>query len=186
MGDGYHQADGWPYRNTITRRRSIMTGSGEKNPDLFIDEGWKAQVEREREQLRHAETQQTAAGTTHPAGVHASEAPELPLSSAADAQPPLDSQDAESELPPPPPASFQYLLTMLGSQALAAMGQLGAFDNSNAPRLDYAKHFIDLLGVLEEKTRNNLTVEEASQLGGWLHDMRMMYVEFARRAAEKS
>jgi hypothetical protein len=40
----------------------------------------------------------------------------------------------------------------------------------------YAKHMIDLLGILEERTRGNLTPEESQLLGQVLADLRLRYV----------
>lgn len=82
--------------------------------------------------------------------------------------------------PPPPPATFPFLISMLGTQALAAMGHFADDPNAPPPRLDYAKHYIDLLGLLEDKTKNNLSTEESDLLRDWLHQLRMAYVEFAK------
>jgi hypothetical protein len=45
-----------------------------------------------------------------------------------------------------------------------------------------AKHFIDTLAVLEEKTKGNLTSEEASLLAAVLHQSRVGYVAAAQSA----
>ena len=42
-----------------------------------------------------------------------------------------------------------------------------------------AKHHIDTLAVLEEKTKNNLTPEEQRMLDGALYEARMRYVNVA-------
>lgn len=44
------------------------------------------------------------------------------------------------------------------------------------PRLPEAKHFIDMLAVLEEKTAGNRSAEESALLDGFLHELRMAYV----------
>ena len=83
------------------------------------------------------------------------------------------------ELPAPPPATFPLLVSMLGTQALAAMGQLRDLPDAPEPRLDYAKHYIDLLGLLEEKTKGNLSTEENDLLADWLHQLRMAFVNMS-------
>jgi hypothetical protein len=44
------------------------------------------------------------------------------------------------------------------------------------PDLDAAKHFVDLLGVLDEKTKGNLTPDEAAMIGAVAHELRLIYV----------
>lgn len=85
------------------------------------------------------------------------------------------------ELPPPPAASFPILISMLGTQALASMGHLPDAPGAPKPRLDYAKHFIDLLAMLEEKCKGNLSKEEYDLLADWLHQLRMSYINMARK-----
>jgi len=48
--------------------------------------------------------------------------------------------------------------------------------------LDLARHHIDMLGVLEEKTKGNLTEEEEQLLSGALYELRMQYVELQQQA----
>ena len=82
-------------------------------------------------------------------------------------------------LPPPPPASFEGIVQMFASQAIASMG---GFPGAGEARLDYAKYFIDLLEVLDAKTKSDRTAEEAEMLDGVLHQLRMVYVEQKKRA----
>lgn len=87
-----------------------------------------------------------------------------------------------SEQTPLPPPSFSLLVHSLSLQALAALGQWpDPSGKAVPPRLDRAKHTIDLLGILEEKTRGNLTSEEASLLERLLHELRLAYVEAVRQ-----
>lgn len=53
------------------------------------------------------------------------------------------------------------------------------------PNLDVAQQMIDILALLEEKTRGNLTLEERQLLDQILFELRMRYVE-ARRAGGRS
>lgn len=76
-----------------------------------------------------------------------------------------------------PPANFLLLVTLLATQALTALGESPAGDGVEA-KVDkvLAKHFIDLLGVLEEKTQGNLEDHEKQMLAGMLHSLRMTFV----------
>jgi Domain of unknown function (DUF1844) len=148
-----------------------MSDSSSQKPKLIIDEDWKTQVARERDEAR-----QKQAGPDVPAvGDNLEGDQPLDVKSQSKAE-----QDDLSTLPPPPPASFPFLVSMLGTQALAALGQLGDGQDAPAPRLDYAKHYIDLLDVLEGKTQGNLTTDESKLLADWLYQLRMGYVEIAK------
>jgi hypothetical protein len=86
------------------------------------------------------------------------------------------------ELPPP---SFQSLIQMLAGQAAHAMGVLPGPDGKSEVRLTLAKHFIDMLAILEEKTKSNLTGHEHRGLEQALHELRMIYVEASKKAPDE-
>jgi hypothetical protein len=76
------------------------------------------------------------------------------------------------------------LVQTLSLQALAALGQVpDPAGKATTPRLDLAKHTIDMLGMLEEKTRGNLTSDEAALLERMLHELRLAYVTLCGRPA---
>jgi len=79
-----------------------------------------------------------------------------------------------------PPASMRALVGSLASQAL--MG-LGAYADPQTGRamidLVGSRFAIDLLGVLEEKTRGNLTPEETTELKEILSELRQRFVQIA-------
>jgi hypothetical protein len=80
-----------------------------------------------------------------------------------------------------PPASFASLVSSLVTQILFALG--GIQDPQTGRRyvdLALAKHHIDSLSVLEEKTKGNLTEEEKKLLDRALYEMRMQYVRLAQ------
>ena len=54
-------------------------------------------------------------------------------------------------------------------------------DGKTEVRLDLAKHAIDMLAVIEEKTMGNLSQQEASMLENILHQLRMAYVEASKK-----
>jgi hypothetical protein len=82
-----------------------------------------------------------------------------------------------------PPASFGGLVQMLALYALEALGAVpGPDGRAAAPDPALARHSIDLLAVLEEKTRGNLTPEESRMLEQTLFDLRMLAVRVGRSA----
>jgi len=85
-----------------------------------------------------------------------------------------------AEVPGMGPASvdFHTFVLSLGSSALLHLGELERPGAAGPERnLPLAKHTIDILGVLEEKTRGNLTPEEAKLMESLLYDLRIRYVE---------
>jgi hypothetical protein len=93
-------------------------------------------------------------------------------------EPPAPAEPPAQAEPPRalPPADFATLVLSLGSSAIMYLGEAG--DGGKSERnLPMAKHAIDLLTVLEEKTKGNLNAEEEHILGGLLFDLRLRYVE---------
>ena len=93
---------------------------------------------------------------------------------ATDEPPP---EESENQLPP---ATFPLLVSSLATQALMMMGQIPDPGGKVSVELDHAKHTIDMLGMLEEKTKGNLTTEEAAMMEQVLHQLRMVYVAVAK------
>ncbi len=76
---------------------------------------------------------------------------------------------------------FSTFVMSLGSSALMHLGALpGPDGKTEGISLPLAQQTIDVLSLLEEKTRNNLSVEETELLTGLLYDLRLRYVECAR------
>ena len=72
------------------------------------------------------------------------------------------------------------LLNSLAVQTLFFLGKLAEQkDKQSEINLDMAKHNIDLLQVLEDKTKGNLTDDENKALTMTLHELRMQYVSAA-------
>ncbi|GBD37497.1 hypothetical protein HRbin36_02632 [bacterium HR36] len=84
-----------------------------------------------------------------------------------------------------PPASFALLVQSLVSQALVALGDaVHPLTGQRQVDLEMARFHIDMLGVLEEKTKGNLSRHEENALRGWLFDLRLRYVQ--KREAEQA
>jgi len=82
-----------------------------------------------------------------------------------------------------PPATFAGLVQMLSTQAMVCLGLIPTPEGKVLRQLPAGKHFIDLLAVLEEKTRRNLTGHEANFLEITLHELRLAYVEVSKEGA---
>ena len=113
------------------------------------------------------------------------EAPSPPPEAEAPPQPeatPEAEAPPETEAPPVeelPQADFHYLVVFLGTQALLCMGEQpdAAAGEKFEKNLPGAKHAIDLLGVIQEKTKGNLDDDESQLLESLLYDLRMRYVQ---------
>lgn len=92
----------------------------------------------------------------------------------------IDAQGEEGrELPAPTFATFVLSLST------SALLQLGAIESAEGarpePDLAMARHTIDILEVLEAKTRGNLDEHEEELLTGVLHDLHMRFLEAQKR-----
>ncbi|HMH42241.1 MAG TPA: DUF1844 domain-containing protein [Pyrinomonadaceae bacterium] len=77
------------------------------------------------------------------------------------------------------PASFLSLIMSLASNAASSLGMMPhPVTGESGVDLKTAKHWIDVLGMLEQKTRGNLDPQEAQTLESLLADLRMQYVSF--------
>ncbi len=99
---------------------------------------------------------------------------------AAPANAELSAETPKEEEPPRggplPPASFEMLILSLGMQAQMELG-MGAPQPENPPNLEIARHTIDLLAVLQEKTKGNLSLEENRLMENTLTELRFRYVQ---------
>ncbi len=76
-----------------------------------------------------------------------------------------------------PQLDFGTFVMSLASSVLMHLGELPHADSEkHEPNLPFAKQTIDLLGLLQDKTRGNLTDEESQLLQNLLYDLRMRYV----------
>ena len=85
-----------------------------------------------------------------------------------------------------PPASFEMLVTTFATEAMVALGQLpNPFTNEHSLNWDHAKYTIDMLQVVEEKTKGNLSTEESAMLEGLLHQLRLAFVTLRNEAGQQ-
>jgi len=125
----------------------------EKNEEkkIIVDEDWKAEARKEKEILAAQE-----------------EAEKKKTPEEKQARGPL------------PQGNFAALISMLTTQALFALGLLQVKgQEKREPDLELGKYNIDMLEILEEKTKGNLTKEEETVLANTLNELRMGYVKVA-------
>ncbi len=82
---------------------------------------------------------------------------------------------------PLPEVNFSNFVFSLSTQALIQLGEIQDPESKGtAKNLSLAKHTIDLIGMLKEKTKGNLTKEEEALVDTALYDLRMRYVKAVR------
>jgi hypothetical protein len=87
-----------------------------------------------------------------------------------------------SAAPPLPPVEFATFVLSLGSSALMHLGEVERPGTGSMEKnLPMAKHSIDILSMLESKTKGNLSAAEAQLLENLLFDLRLRYVEATRK-----
>jgi hypothetical protein len=87
--------------------------------------------------------------------------------------------------PPLPPPTFDFLVLSFKMQAEMQMGLLhfGEEKDRPAPDLNLARHAIDLLSMLQEKTRGNLSLEEQRLIENSLTELRFRFVQASEAPA---
>jgi hypothetical protein len=81
-----------------------------------------------------------------------------------------------------PEASFLSLVNMLGVEAAMHLGLIQTQGEEPLPvDTEAARHLLDMLGILQTKTRGNLTAEEDNLFENMLADLRMQFVAVSRR-----
>ena len=96
----------------------------------------------------------------------------------AETSPPSSGPEAEPAEPVRYPVSFRVMLARFSIEALIHLGvEPNPETGERQVDLDAARLPIDLLSLLEEKTRGNLDADEAKELQDVLYQLRMLYVE---------
>jgi hypothetical protein len=167
----------------------------EQPSGLHIDTDWKKQAQEEKrrlaeeEQKRAAERERAAAGPASApgagAGIGMGAGPTGSAASAggASARGRAGSPGASARERAIPDASVGTLVNSLMTQVLLYLGELAPRGVEPQVNLDMAKFNIDLLGVLEEKTKGNLAPDEQKLLDTALYETRMRYVQIASQYA---
>jgi len=83
-----------------------------------------------------------------------------------------------------PSIDFNTFVLSLSTSALMHLGELSGADEDVTINLAHAKHSIDCIALLEEKTTGNLTGEEERLINEVLYDLRLRFVA-AKKAADR-
>jgi hypothetical protein len=97
-----------------------------------------------------------------------------------------DHDDGEEVPGADDPASFINFLSTLATNAAASLGAVPhPATGKRSLDLETGKYWLDVLGMIREKTKGNLHAQEARLLDGILADLRMQYVTVVRATEEK-
>jgi len=163
---------------------------------LFNADGTPRELSAEEQAaVAKAEAQRVASAPSPPSAEAPStaEAPVTPSQEAASqtASPQPEPQaevHEETEVPgADDPTSFANFLMSIASNAASSLGMMEhPVTRKREVDLELGKHWIDILGMLQEKTRNNLSPQEQQILEGLLADLRMQYVSLANTTTQKA
>jgi hypothetical protein len=132
-----------------------------EEPKLIIDTDWKSQAQAEKERL----AQKTAAAK--------------PAAAAPGA--PAEGPEAGGQHE----VRFEDVIGLLATQALSYLGYFADPQTGQAVvSLEYAKLHIDMLGILEAKTKGNLSEQEQKFLAKTLSQIRLEFVEVSKAVAK--
>ncbi len=128
----------------------------EEEPRIIIDEGWKAQVEREREEaLKSVET------------------------------PADEADEADEELAEAGISLFDYLVSTLAAQTMMSLGLVTEEGQEKVVvDLATANHLVDSLMMLREKTIGNLTKDEEKNLNEAIAELQKVFAARVQQARE--
>jgi Domain of unknown function (DUF1844) len=141
----------------------------DEKPSLHIDTDWKRQAQEEKRRLAEEEAKKAKEQVTTSA----------PSAASVGVGPASRAAAAKGTPGEALAASFAGLVQSMLTQILFYLGDLAARGQEPHVDLDMAKFQIDMLGVLEEKSKGNLTEEEQKLLDTALYETRMRYVSVA-------
>jgi hypothetical protein len=86
-------------------------------------------------------------------------------------------ESSAQEVPPRPPIDFPSYILSYYTQGLVLLGEVpNPYTNKKEEDVDAARHILDILSMLQEKTRGNLRKEEEQLLDGVLYELRMKFM----------
>ena len=86
-----------------------------------------------------------------------------------------------------PPASFEFLVLSLRAQTEMQLGLFHFGEETEKPEPDFelARHSIDMLNVLLDKTKGNLSMSEQRLLENSLTELRFRYIQAVEESKNK-
>jgi hypothetical protein len=105
---------------------------------------------------------------------------EEPVKEAKPREEPAQSQEEKKDdqaYPPLPEVNFSTFIVSLSTEVLFHLGEIAHPGTGERQKnLPLAKHAIDTLAMIQEKTKGNLTEEERKLLENMLYDLRMWFI----------
>jgi hypothetical protein len=105
---------------------------------------------------------------------------EGPVKEAKPREEPVQAQETKTDdqaYPPLPEVNFSTFIVSLSTEILFHLGEIPHPSTGERQKnLSLAKHAIDTLAMMQEKTKGNLTEEEQKLLEGMLYDLRMCFI----------
>jgi Domain of unknown function (DUF1844) len=143
-----------------------------QSPGLHVDSDWKAAAQAEKQRLAD---ESRKAGGGEAGGAAGKAAAKGGAGQAAGG--------GAGSRRPLPGADFQTLVSTMVTQAMYTLGMIpDPQTGQRVAMLDLARHHIDMLGVLEQKTEGNLSDDEKKLLATALYELRMQYVQLSQQA----
>jgi len=127
-------------------------------PKIIVDDDWKSSAQAEKAKLVAQEQEKAEKAAQSGAGGGIDGLPEK--------------------------LGFKELISMLATQALMYMGAFPDQSGKAMVSLDVARLNIDLLSVVEEKTRGNLTEEESTMVTQTIAELQHQFVEVSKAVAQ--
>lgn len=128
-----------------------MAEEKKEEKKIIIDEDWKSKAQKEKEVLKAKEE--------------------------------AEKEDKQENRAPLPPADFSGLVSILTTQAFFALGIIRNEEDKDKtvePDWQMARYHIDMLAMLEEKCKGNLTADETRLLANTLEQLRMTFVKLSK------
>lgn len=141
-------------------------------PDGELREEYRVLAEKSTAPTGGTAATATAATVAEPAPAPARPAPEPPPAAAAE---PMDFPEMPPDVGGGP--SFFDIVEMLAEPVALYLGDAVLPDGQDVTNLGMARSYIDLLGILRQKTAGNLTAQESAFLEDLLYRMRVRYVQ---------
>ena len=99
----------------------------------------------------------------------------------------LDIQQPGDEMPLPP-ATFEFFVLSMKMQAEMSMGLIHFGDEADRPKPDFrvARHSIDLLSMIADKTKGNLSIDEQRLIENSLTELRFRFVQASESSPKQT
>jgi hypothetical protein len=140
-----------------------------------VDDDWKRKVEEEKERLSEPPRRERPARPEPPRGARGPAAAEPPREPPDE---PLEEEEADRAAAATP---FLRFVGDLANQALTALGVYpDPMTRTRQVSLEQARYIIEVLRVLKDKTKGNLTPDEQRVVDGLVYELQLQYVEMSR------